>query len=111
MKKRFAISIDTLLLESQARAKEINKIAYVHVVGIGLGVWKIASQQDEIFLRVFEQRLKYLASKLPNIGWINFAWFLTEFGDIKHGNVIKTDDNPNGIQIFMTKRNPADKLV
>lgn len=36
MKKRFVISIDTLLLESQSRAKEMNKMAYVHVVGIGL---------------------------------------------------------------------------
>lgn len=111
MKKRFVISIDTLLLESQSRAKALNKMAYVHVVGIGLGVWKIAHQQEEIFLRAFEQRLKYLAHKLSNVGWINFAWFQSGCGDIRNGNVIKTDDTQNGIKIFLTKRNPSDKLV
>lgn len=112
MKKRFAISFDTLLLESHSRALQANKMAFVHVVGIRLGVWMITDQQEEIFLRVFEQRLKFLADKLTNIGWVNFAWFdMTECGDIKDGNVIKSGGNKNGIKIFMSNRNPADKLV
>lgn len=112
MKKRYSISFDTLLLESEVRAKQLNKKAFIHVVGIGLGVWKVAAQQEEIFLQVFEQRLKFLAEKLKNVGWVDFAWFqMSQCGDIRNGNIIKSHANHSGIKISMSERNPADKLV
>lgn len=56
--KRLALSFDTLLLEANFRAKEKNTSAYIHVVGIGLGVWKISSHQTKVFLETFMQRLR-----------------------------------------------------
>lgn len=56
--KRLALSFDTLLLEANSRAHEKNKLAYVHVVGIGLGVWKISDHQKDIFIQTFIQRIK-----------------------------------------------------
>lgn len=56
--KRLALSIDTILIEANDRAKLKNTFAYVHVVGIGLGVWKISPHQDEYFMKVFGDRLR-----------------------------------------------------
>uniref|UniRef100_A0A1A9X4N1 Uncharacterized protein n=1 Tax=Glossina brevipalpis TaxID=37001 RepID=A0A1A9X4N1_9MUSC len=112
MKKRLTISFDTLLMEGEARAKEKNKLAYIHVVGIGLGVWKVAEQQEKIFLECFSQRIKHLISKLTHIGVIHFSWFqLNEWKDLKNNIKIESETHPNGgIHIYINKRNPADKL-
>lgn len=112
MKKRYTISFDTLLLEAQARAKAEDKQAFVHVVGIGLGVWKAAEQQERIFLETFVQRVQHLLPKLPNIGVLHFSWFtLTECGNLKNGYVFKSETHPQGgIRCFISKRNPAEKL-
>lgn len=113
MKKRLTISFDTLLMESEARAKEQSKLAYIHVVGIGLGVWKVAEQQEKIFLECFHQRIKHLLPKLNHIGVIHFSWFqLNEWQDLKNNIKIGSETHPNaGIHIYISKRNPADKLV
>ncbi|XP_013114317.1 uncharacterized protein LOC106092101 [Stomoxys calcitrans] len=112
MKKRYAISFDMLLLEAERRAKEAGKLAYIHVVGFGLGVWRAAAQQEKIFLETFYQRLKYLLPFLNNIGVVHFAWFnLNEWGDLKHKGILKSDYHPrNGIKTLISKRNPNDKL-
>lgn len=113
MKKRYAISFDMLLLEAEKRAKDAGKLAYIHVVGFGLGVWRAASQQEKIFLEVFYQRLKYLLPFLNNIGVVHFAWFnMNEWGDLKNNGFLKSDYHPRGgIKTFLSKRNPNDKLV
>lgn len=56
--KRIALSVDTLLMEANHRAKRENTTAYIHVVGIGLGVWKCSSHQEEVFVETFAKRLK-----------------------------------------------------
>lgn len=112
MKKRYAISFDTLLLEAQYRAAKLNKQAYVHVVGIGLGNWRIAEQQSKIFLETFSQRVKHLLPKLNNIGALHFSWFdIDQWGDLKHNGFIVSDTHPlGGIRTLLANRNPADKL-
>ena len=57
-RRRISLSIDTLLIEANHRAKVINKMAYVHVVGLGLGVWRLCEEQDEIFMDTFAARLE-----------------------------------------------------
>ncbi|XP_075155315.1 ADP-ribosylarginine hydrolase CG2909-like [Haematobia irritans] len=112
MKKRYAISFDTLLLEAQDRAAKCNQQAYVHVVGIGLGVWKMVSHQNHIFLETFSQRVRHLLPNLNNIGVLHFSWFhTTEWKDLKDQGLIASQSHPlGGIKIFMSNRNPADKL-
>lgn len=56
--KRIAISIDTLLFEANYRAKEKETTAFVHVVGIGLGVWKCSTHQEEVFMETFAKRVE-----------------------------------------------------
>ncbi|KAH8272122.1 hypothetical protein KR044_004756 [Drosophila immigrans] len=112
MKRRYAISFDMLLLEAQARARKANKQAYVHVVGFGLGVWKVAPQQDQIFLETFEQRLRALRHQLSHIGVVHFSWFkLSRCGGLHDGALLKSASHPQGgIRVHLSKRNPAAKL-
>ncbi|KAH8260756.1 hypothetical protein KR026_005759 [Drosophila bipectinata] len=113
MKRRYAISFDLLLLEAQARAKATNRLAYLHVVGFGLGVWKIAVQQERIFLEAFEQRMRTLGSRLDHLGAVHFSWFsMKECGGLKDGALVDIPGHPKkGIRVHISKRNPAEKLT
>ncbi|XP_022217103.2 uncharacterized protein LOC111070687 [Drosophila obscura] len=107
MKKRFAISFDTLLLEAEARGVAAGKPAYIHVVGIGLGVWKIIEKQEELFLEAFEERLLALGERLSHIGVVHFSWFhLKRVRSLHDGATMPL----TGIRIRISSRNPADKL-
>ncbi|XP_030381829.1 uncharacterized protein LOC115629494 [Scaptodrosophila lebanonensis] len=112
MKKRYAITFDTLLLECEARAVAAGKPAYVHIVGYGLGVWKETEQQTNIFLETFEERLRVLAKRLSHIGSVHFSWFhLSKWGGLEDQTLIPTTTHPNGgILVRFSNRNPADKL-
>lgn len=113
MRKRYAMSFDTLLLEAEARAAvSTNKMAYIHVIGIGLGVWRAVGNQETVFLESFSERLNALLPKLQHIGWIHFSWFKTTVcGALKNGAIIRSPEHAAGITIFISNRNPADKLV
>lgn len=56
-RKRLQFSFDTLLIEANQRGIDEDKSVYVHVVGIGLGVWKLVNQQNEIFLETLIERI------------------------------------------------------
>ncbi|XP_064214595.1 uncharacterized protein LOC135267006 [Tribolium castaneum] len=104
--KRLALSIDTLLIEANDRAKQENKMAYVHVVGLGLGVWKITHQQNKIFMDTFAQRLELLGDELKHISDVRFAYIHeTSAGKYSNGDKIK------GITLHMIDKNPQEKLA
>ncbi|XP_034119584.1 uncharacterized protein LOC117578270 [Drosophila albomicans] len=112
MSKRYAISFDCLLLEAEARAAAAGKLAYIHVVGFGLGVWKILEEQERIFLSTFEQRLRALSTRLLHVGDVHFSWFhLKQCDGIHDGAFIKEPTHPQGgIKVRLSVRNPNDKL-
>lgn len=113
MEKRYSITFDTLLIESNYRASDLKKNAFIHVVGIGLGVWRANDCQDKIFLECFESRIKALIdTQLKHVSHICFSWFSIESGDLKDGGFIESSKHPlGGIKILINNRNPADKLV
>ena len=51
--QRIRITAETLLIEANDRAKMANKKAYVHVVGLGLGIWKVINEQHVSFFKIF----------------------------------------------------------
>lgn len=56
--KRLTISFDTLLMEANYRAKMAKKSAYLHVVGLGLGVWKMSAHQENFYMDTFADRIE-----------------------------------------------------
>lgn len=113
MKKRYAISFDTLLLEANVRGAVAEKQVYLHVVGFGLGVWRVVQHQYKIFLETFGQRLLTLAPRITHIDVVQFSHFKENAcGALYDGAVLTAETHPNGgIKILINNRNPAQKLV
>eukprot|EP01124_Arcella_intermedia_P029640 TRINITY_DN631_c0_g1_i1.p1 TRINITY_DN631_c0_g1~~TRINITY_DN631_c0_g1_i1.p1 ORF type:complete len:692 (+),score=142.09 TRINITY_DN631_c0_g1_i1:64-2139(+) len=109
-KKRIRISIETFLLEANARGAEYAKKVYVHVVGLGLGVWEYCSNQGKWMIEVYHEVIQ--DNPLPNISHIDFSWFSVserKCGPAASGEILATE-NGNRIRIHFSKRDPADKL-
>ncbi|XP_053951684.1 uncharacterized protein LOC128859040 isoform X2 [Anastrepha ludens] len=113
MKKRNAISFDTLLLEANARGNIAGKKVYLHVVGIGLGAWRAVEHQGKIFLETFGERLQELLPCLPHISVVHFSYFgMSSWANLEDGGVIASETHPDGgIKTFLSNRNPAQKLA
>ncbi|XP_057663816.1 uncharacterized protein LOC130898489 isoform X2 [Diorhabda carinulata] len=111
--KRLTISIDTLLGEANTRGKNASKFSFLHVVGIGLGVWKISPHQDKAFMDAFASRILSLGPKLHQISDICFAYINeTKCGDFGNGEAIPIENHPNGgIRIHIQNRHPHQKLI
>ncbi|KAJ8955899.1 hypothetical protein NQ318_005447 [Aromia moschata] len=87
--KRLSLSIDTLLIEANARAEAGNQMAFVYVVGIGLGVWKRSGHQDALFMETFAKRINFLSSTLTNIADICFSYIkYSSCGNYQNGNLL-----------------------
>ncbi|PSN41743.1 hypothetical protein C0J52_16929 [Blattella germanica] len=109
-KKRVTVSIETLLLEAEARAVCQGTTAYVHVVGIGLGVWRASDHQEKEFLDAFASCLRRLRPVIQHVSDINFAWFKEEMNaETLKGITNPTEQGP-GIRIVFSKRPPHSKL-
>lgn len=128
--RRMQTSIETFLYDANYRAKQKNKKAYCHVVGLGLGVWgieninglfpkintetmskaeidnitanKIAlkNEQTKLYVNAFYDVLN--KNKYDFISDIDFSWITNP----DHPDV----QNIPNIKITFSKRNPADKL-
>lgn len=106
-KGRIRITVDILLKEANARAKEVNKSAYVVIVGLGLGVWKVDKNQDRYFVETFTEAIKELSDELEFIGTLDFSWISASEATQREVQAAAASINANAI---FTKRNPAAKL-
>lgn len=71
-KSRIQLTAEILLAEAGARAKAVGLKAYVHVVGLGLGVWRASPRQDAMFVDAWGDALKI--SDTSCIGHVDFSW-------------------------------------
>jgi hypothetical protein len=107
--KRICIAAELLLLEAEIRAAAENKQAYVHVVGFGLGEWKISGHQEKIFLDSFATCLNHLFPILNHVSDVNFAWFAENTcGGVGNGGRIGNDKH--SIRILFSRRDPHSPL-
>lgn len=106
-KERMRLVIEPFILDAQKRGSEENKKVYLHIAGLGLGVWQILPIQATLMLEVYAEIIKN--NNLSHISDINFSWFnVNSIDGIKNGEHFKTDHN--NIKIHFSKRNPSDKL-
>lgn len=71
-KRRIQLSAVTLLTEANVRAGAVGLKAYVHVVGLGLGVWRFYLNQEQVYVEAWGDALK--AIETPNISHVDFSW-------------------------------------
>ncbi|XP_018016155.1 uncharacterized protein LOC108672909 [Hyalella azteca] len=72
-KKRIAITAEILLCEANSRAQACGKSAYVHVVGLGLGVWRAFEEQEELYVEAWGDALKNI-SNLDHVAFVDFSY-------------------------------------
>lgn len=106
-KERIRMVIEPFLEEANHRAFAEGKKAYVHAVGIGLGVWQICPEQQKYMLEVYEEVLN--RRSLPHIGDIDYSYFLGYCGGIRGPEKLYTPVNE--VTIHFSIRNPAEKLL
>ena len=104
-KSRMKMSIEILLYESEQRARNCNKKAYIHVVGLGLGEWGFVECQPHFFVDTWGD---VLADKsFENIACINFSWIpVTSCKTTKNEEKFPNTD----ITIYFSKRSLHDPV-
>jgi hypothetical protein len=104
-KQRIRVTVETLLLEADDRAAQKGKTAFVHVVGLGLGVWQIHSSQPQWYIEVFTE--VFLELSLTHVSTVAFSWI--DVPSATRQSCITAAANAN-IAVQFDKRNPADLL-
>ncbi|XP_043508554.1 uncharacterized protein LOC122527978 isoform X2 [Frieseomelitta varia] len=104
--KRTLLTVEIVLLEANTRAEKQNTTAFLHVVGFGLGVWKVTQEQEIYFLKTFEIALRKMNKKLRYVSDIMFAYFQhRKCGDAGNGDYL------GDIKIHFALREPNSKLI
>jgi hypothetical protein len=93
--------IEPCLKDAQQRGKKALKKVYLHVTGLGLGVWIIIPEQEQLLVDVYADIIQKLGSELSEISDLNFSYF-------KNSNW--NSINKSHIKIQFSLRNPADIL-
>ncbi|PNS15335.1 hypothetical protein CAC42_2670 [Sphaceloma murrayae] len=104
-KARMRITIETLLLEANERAREACQKAYVHVVGLGLGVWAYGRDQPRFYIEVFTTSLAAL--DLSSIHTLEFAYIDV---DAATQRAVTDAAAKQGLHVVFNRRAPSARL-
>lgn len=116
---RMKITMQILLTEAGIRGREYGKPVYLHVVGLGLGVWQVHAIQKQLFVDIFGETIGRMlkGGRISDIAVVDFSWFgsdVTECGGFRHSQryVIPLVNGLKlvGPEIRFSTRNVADKL-
>ncbi|GAM87246.1 hypothetical protein ANO11243_052680 [Dothideomycetidae sp. 11243] len=105
-KSRIRITVETMLLEAQQRGLEEGKAVYVHVVGLGLGVWAVHEDQPQWYIEVFTKCLAAL--DVSRIDVLEFAWI--DVDDTTEED-LEAVASKKGITCLFSRANPSKKLA
>lgn len=126
---RTRITAELLLLEANSRAAAAAAAdpailpAYVHIAGLGLGVWRISGAQPRLFVEAFAEALDLLAdgvlpgdpAPLAHVRTLDFSWVdadaptrrrVTEAAN-RHAGA----GGGLGLRVVFSRRAPAARLV
>jgi len=105
--RRIQISAETFLIEADSRGLQEDREVYCHVVGLGLGVWQISSEQNKLFLRAWINALEQL--RLERVKNVNFSYISPhcEAGELEDGQRFPATE----VLINFSRRSPFDLLT
>ncbi|XP_018018169.1 uncharacterized protein LOC108674715 [Hyalella azteca] len=73
-KARMQMLAEIMLIDASNRAKEANKLAYIHVSGIGLNEWMISATQNKLYVDAWSQAIQAMPLNVTDkINCINFS--------------------------------------
>lgn len=104
-KARIQITAETLLAEAKCRAISSGLKAYIHVVGLGLGVWRACEQQDKLFVEAWGSALQ--GGDTSHVAHVDFSWIgAKECGGAGDGEVFPG----TSVTIHFSKRSLHDPV-
>ncbi|OJD36845.1 uncharacterized protein BKCO1_900086 [Diplodia corticola] len=106
-KARLRVSFDVLLLEADARARAAGRDAVVHVVGLGLGVWRKHAAQNGWYVEAFAESLAAL--ELERVSVVEFGWI--DGVPRETEEAVAEAAGAKGIAVRFTQEDPCRKLV
>ena len=107
--RRMRMSVEPFLLDADRRAAEAGTRAYVHAVGLGLGVWAVHPRQAHLMTDVYAEVLR--DHRLSHVADIDFSWFgdAHRCGGVAHDHHVT--DNGNRVRVHFSRRDPAERLT
>ena len=107
-RQRLRLSVEPFLCDANLRARRAGRRAYVHLVGLGLGVWAVHPAQAELQVQVYHDVLRQ--RRLEQIADLDFSWFggASRCGDAGHDELLRL--NGNRVRIHFSRRDPAAPL-
>eukprot|EP00998_Keelungia_sp_KM082_P007756 NODE_3941_length_834_cov_69.954738_g3918_i0.p1 GENE.NODE_3941_length_834_cov_69.954738_g3918_i0~~NODE_3941_length_834_cov_69.954738_g3918_i0.p1 ORF type:complete len:242 (+),score=61.66 NODE_3941_length_834_cov_69.954738_g3918_i0:49-726(+) len=116
--KRIQRAAEVALLEANARGKKDGKKIYLHVVGLGMGVWQYSKKQPKLYGQAFKEALNNCAD-LSHVVDVDFAW-IRGIDETDGFSGLNADGKPWGeiegatankhIKLHMSQRAPHEKL-
>lgn len=114
-KRRMRVVVEAFLLDANERVQSGlfpgKTSAYVHAVGLGLGVWMVHPMQTELLVEAYADVLRDVP--LPFISDLDFSYIRAEkCGNARNGELFEETflrDHP--VRIHISKRDPAEKLL
>ncbi len=105
-RRRIRAVIEPFLFEAAERARDVGRRAYVHAVGLGLGVWGVHSDQGQLMCHEYGKVLSEHSELTETISDLDFSWFPP---DCNCRGRFDSDDF-NGVRVHYSRRNPAAPL-
>lgn len=108
-RQRMRMVIEPFLLDANDRARAAGTRAYVHTVGLGLGVWQVDRRQAQLLADVHGDVLR--AHALPHLADLDFSWFgdASACGGVPDGDTFS--EGGNDVRIHFSRRDPAARLT
>lgn len=108
-RRRMAAVIGPFLADADERGREAGRGVYVHLVGLGLGVWLYDPRQAQILADVVAEAARL--RPLPHITDLDFSWFedVDRCGGLGDGEVLRASGNRAAIHF--SRRDPAAPLT
>ena len=105
-KSRIRIPIETMLMEAEIRGAAVKRKTWVNVVGLGLGVWQVTSDQKRWYIEGFAEAIACL--RLDHIDTLEFAWINVDDHTKQH---VEAAAAKPGIRTIWSKRSPSARLT
>ena len=102
-KKRIGITLETFLLEAEARGREAGRYVHAFLVGLGLGVWQIDPGQKSAYIETLISTIQSLKTSFLEV--VEVSWVVDEW---EGGSIwVIYAKNKNKVQVRFTREDPA----
>jgi len=107
-KARCRLTAELFLAEANERAAAVGATAFTHVVGLGLGVWKVHPRQGRLQQEAYMEAAQNM--DLPHVGTIFFSYMGScLLRDVCKSGKVQSRDGSE-VKFEFGQRRPADQL-